>query len=52
MAGSISKKKRQRLGPRFQMEINFSGEDQKKGFLSRQDNARHLVSAGSRCGQL
>ena len=47
MAGSIQKKKRQRLEPRFQMEINFSDEDQNNGFLSRLDNARHLLSAGS-----
>ncbi len=51
MAGSIPKKKRQRLGPQFQMEINFSDEDQKQGFLSRLDNVRHLLSVGSlRCG--
>ena len=47
MAGIIPKKKRQRLGPRFQMEINFSDEGQKKGFLNHLDNARHSLSAGS-----
>ena len=43
------KKKRCRLGPRYQMEINFADEDQKKVFLSRLDSARGLLSScGSR----
>ena len=47
MAGSDPKKKRQRLGPRFQMEINFADEEQKKSFLSRLDNVKQSLLAGS-----
>ena len=41
--------KRPRLGPRYQMEINFPNEDLKKTFLSCLDRGRSsLSSSGSR----
>ena len=46
---SALKKKRPRMGPRYQMEISFPNEDLKKTFLSRLDKARSsLSSSGSR----
>ena len=46
---SAPKKKRPRMGPRYQMEISFPNEDLKKTFLSRLDKARSsLSSSGSR----
>ena len=46
---SAPKKKRPRMGPRYQIEISFPNEDLKKTFLSRLDKARSsLSSSGSR----
>ena len=44
MAESGPRKKRSRLGTRFQMEINFPDEDSKRRLLSRLDTARKAVS--------
>ena len=46
---SAPKKKRPRLGPRYQMEISFPNEDVKKTFLSRSDKARSLLSLSAVC---
>ncbi len=39
------KKKRPRLGPRYQMEIGFSDEDSKTTFLSRIERAKSSLSS-------
>ena len=38
------RKRRPRQGPRYQMKVNFPGEDSKKQFTSRLDKAKSLLS--------
>ena len=45
MAESGPRKKRSRLGARFQLEINFPDDDSKKVFLSRLDKARNVTTS-------
>ena len=45
MAESAPRKKRSRLGARFQLEINFPDEESKKQFLSRLDRAKNATSS-------
>ena len=51
MAESGPRKKRLRLGARFQLEINFPDEDSKKRFLDRLDRAKSATSSDS-CSKL
>ena len=49
MAESGPRKKRSRLGARFQMEINFPDDESKKQFLSRLDKARNAATTSDSC---
>ena len=41
------KKKHPRLGVRFQMELNFSSNDEKDNFLTRLEQVKHYFSSRS-----
>ena len=40
---SVPRRKRPRLGSRFQMEVNFPDDDSKKKFLGRLEKAKGLL---------